>query len=166
MAAAKGRDVNLSVKFWNFPAKEPTMLSLHSDYVNSYSNFKTGNEIGQAISKLYSDADIQTDNAGAKKVKSTASPGFPVLLLHGDKDRHVPCDHGQALTDMLEAHHVNVTFTCVKGANHFFSSSKHMRKLIASVNSMLDDLSLPCQSPLQASLAISASDKARLSKAK
>eukprot|EP01062_Namystynia_karyoxenos_P035442 TRINITY_DN25966_c0_g1_i2.p2 TRINITY_DN25966_c0_g1~~TRINITY_DN25966_c0_g1_i2.p2 ORF type:complete len:176 (+),score=50.63 TRINITY_DN25966_c0_g1_i2:669-1196(+) len=59
----------------------------------------------------------------------------PVLLVHGTADRHVPYEeHAPGLAeDLRRGSSQRVELVAVEGANHFFSSEKHMRKAQAAV---------------------------------
>jgi fermentation-respiration switch protein FrsA (DUF1100 family) len=59
---------------------------------------------------------------------------FPILVIHGDRDRTIPFEQGQALFDQLAE---PKDFHCVAGAGHIdihmLDSSSYMRRILKFV---------------------------------
>jgi len=67
-----------------------------------------------------------------------ASLCVPVLLLHGEDDRHVPPEHGDALHGALQpARGAAVELVRVRKGNHFLSANGALRAALAAVSAFL-----------------------------
>ena len=92
------------------PAQQKSQRRLNATYLASYK-------------ALPGPADL------AQRVKS-----FPLLLIHGDADRHVPYAHAEALYKSLSnAGAARVDLVKIRRGNHFLSSSSALRKANAAM---------------------------------
>ena len=69
--------------------------------------FKVGNAFFDELKKLYPWRELQ-------KAK------IPILFIHGDKDKHVPCKDSVKYSNLFE----NADLEIIKGGEHGFHNSK------------------------------------------